>query len=89
MESIIHEIVTNDLLFGKDKEENIVGAYQLTDTRIRVFNRINGTVSFHDEPFFPFIFVSDASLLEGFIPEDKDKFWLVKMIPVITSSTRN
>ena len=60
MESIIHEIVTNDLLFGKDKEENIVGAYQLTDTRIRVFNRINGTVSFHDEPFFPFIFVSDA-----------------------------
>jgi DNA polymerase elongation subunit (family B) len=79
MESIIHEIVTNDLLFGKDKEENIVGAYQLTDTRIRVFNRINGTVSFHDEPFFPFIFVSDASLLEGFIPEDKDKFWLVKL----------
>ena len=79
MESIIHEIVTNDLLFGKDKEECIVGAYQLSDTRIRVFNRINGTVSFHDEPFFPFIFVSDASLLEGFIPEDKDKFWLVKL----------
>ena len=79
MESIINEIVKNDLLFGKDKEERIVGAYQHSDTHIRVFNRYQEKVSFHDDQFFPFIFVSDATLLDGFVPEDKDKFWLVKL----------
>ena len=79
MESIINEIVNNDLLFGKDKEECIVGAYQLSDTHIRVFNREEEKVCHHDEPFFPFIFISDSTLLDGFVPDDKDKFWLVKL----------
>ncbi len=79
MESIISDIITNDLLFGKDKEQCIVGAYQLSDTRIRVFNRENGKVSYRDEPFYPFFFLSDSSLLDNFIPEDKEKFWLVKL----------
>ncbi|MCX6179992.1 MAG: DNA polymerase [Chlorobiales bacterium] len=79
MESIINEIVNNDLLFGKDKEEGIVGVYQLSDTHIRVFNRKDNSVSFHDDPFFPFFFLSASTLLDGFIPEDKDKFWLVKL----------
>jgi len=79
MESIINEIVNNDLLFGKDKEHGIVGAYQLSDTRIRVFYREGNKVHFHDDPFFPFMFISDSSLLDAFIPEDKDKFWLVKL----------
>ena len=79
MESIISEIVNNDLLFGKDKEENIVGAYQLSDTHIRVFNRNGDHVQYHDEPFFPFIFISDVTLLDGYVPENKDKFWLVKL----------
>ncbi len=39
MDSIISDIAINDLLFGKDKEEYIVGAYQLSDTHIRIFNR--------------------------------------------------
>jgi DNA polymerase, archaea type len=79
MESIIGDIITNDLLFGKDKEECIVGAYQLSDTHIRLFNRENGKVRFHDELFFPFFFLSDSSLLDNFVPEDKEKFWLVKL----------
>jgi len=79
MESIINDIITNDLLFGKDKEQNIVGAYQLSDTHIRVFNRENGVVTFHDEQFFPFFFLSDGSLLDNFIPVDKEKFWLVRL----------
>ena len=79
MENIINEIVNNYLLFGKDKEEGIVGAYQLSDTHIRVFNRDKDKVSFHDEPFFPFFFFSDSSLLDGFVPEDKEKFWIVKL----------
>ncbi|NTV17401.1 MAG: DNA polymerase [Chlorobiaceae bacterium] len=79
MESIISDIAINDLLFGKDKEEYIVGAYQLSDTHIRIFNRNNGIVHQHDELFFPFFFLSDSSLLDGFIPEDNEKFWLVKL----------
>jgi DNA polymerase elongation subunit (family B) len=71
--------VNNDLLFGKDKEECIIGAYQLSDTHIRVFNREGEKVCHHDEQFFPFIFISDSTLLDGFVPEDKDKFWLVKL----------
>ena len=79
MHSIISDIITNDLLFGKDKEEWIVGAYQLSDTHIRLFNRQGGVVSHHDELFFPFFFLSDGSLLDGFVPEEMGKFWLVKL----------
>ncbi len=79
MESILGDIINNDLLFGKDKESCIVGAYQLSDTRIRIFNRIDGILASHDEPFFPFFFLSDGSLLEGFVPDDKNSFWLVKL----------
>ena len=79
MDSIISDIVTNDLLFGKDKEESIVGAYQLSDTHIRIFNREIGSVRHHDEEFFPFFFLSDSSLLDGFVPEGNEKFWLVKL----------
>ena len=79
MDSIINEIVNNDLLFGKDKENGIVGAYQLSDTHIRIFNRTEGKVTFHDDPFYPFFFLSTCTLLDGFIPEDKDKFWLVPL----------
>ncbi len=79
MDSIISDIITNDLLFGKDKEERIVGAYQLSDTHIRLFNRQDGVVRHHDELFYPFFFLSDNSLLDGFVPEEMEKFWLVKL----------
>ncbi len=79
MESIIRDIVNNDLLFGKDKEERIVGAYQLSDTHVRVFTRDQEGVRFHDDTVYPFFFLSDSVLLEGFVPEDKDKFWMVKL----------
>ena len=79
MDSIISEIVNNDLLFGKDKEKRIVGAYQLSDTHIRIFNREEGVVSHHDELFFPFFFLSDSSLLDGFVPEENEKFWMVNL----------
>jgi len=34
MDNFIHDILDNALLFGKDREECIVGAYQLSDTHI-------------------------------------------------------
>ncbi|MEI8032874.1 MAG: DNA polymerase domain-containing protein [Chlorobiaceae bacterium] len=79
MESIIRDIVNNDLLFGKDKEAGIVGAYQLSDTQVRIFTRGQDGVHSHDDTFFPFFFLSDSGLLEGFAPEDKSKFWMVKL----------
>jgi len=79
MDSFINDVVNNDLLFGKDKEECIVGAYQLSDTHIRVFNRRDGMVHSHDELFYPFFFASDSALLDSYIPPDKEKFWLVKL----------
>lgn len=79
MESLIHDILDNDLLFGKDKEEFIVGAYQLSDTHIRLFFRKEGFVRYRDDPVYPFFFLSESTVLEGFIPEDKKKFWLVRL----------
>ena len=79
MDSIISDIVTNDLLFGKDKEDRIVGVYQLSDTHIRLFIRDEGGVRHRDEQFYPFFFLSDSSLLDGFVPDDMEKFWLVKL----------
>ncbi|NTW68417.1 MAG: DNA polymerase [Chlorobiaceae bacterium] len=79
MESIISDIVNNDLLYGKDKEQGIVGAYQLSDTAIRVFNRMDDVVTYHDETFYPYFFLSDSSLLDRYTPEGNEKFWLVKL----------
>lgn len=79
MDTIVSDILENELLFGKDKEERIVGAYQFSDTHIRLFNRSEEGVSSHDEPFYPFFFLTDSSLLEGYIPVDGSKYWLVKL----------
>ncbi len=79
MDNLIHDILENDLLFGKDKEEFIVGAYQYSDSLIRIFFRSGDAVLFRDDPFYPYIFLSDGALLDGFIPDDRKKFWLVKL----------
>jgi DNA polymerase elongation subunit (family B) len=69
----------NELLFGKDREECIVGAYQLNDSQIRLFIRTAGGVMKRDEPFYPFFFLSDNELLDGFTPADKEKYWLIPL----------
>lgn len=79
MDTLSHEILNNDLLFGKDKEENIVGAYQLSDTHIRLFFRNDEKISHRDEPFYPYFFLSESSLLEGFVPEENRKYWIIKL----------
>jgi len=79
MDNLIHDVLDNNLLFGKDKEEGIVGAYQLSDSHIRLFFRNEGSVLYRDDPFYPFFFLSESAVLDGFVPEDKKKFWLVKL----------
>ncbi|MBN1929031.1 MAG: ribonuclease H-like domain-containing protein [Chlorobiaceae bacterium] len=69
----------NDLLFGKDPEEKIVGCYQLNDSQIRLFFRTPDGVVQRDDPFYPFFFLSDGELLDGFTPFNKEKFWLIPL----------
>ena len=70
---------TNTLLFGKDPEERIVGVHQLSDAKVRIYSRNASGVQHRDEQFFPFFFLSDEVLLEGFQPSYNEKFWLTKL----------
>jgi DNA polymerase, archaea type len=79
MNITIDPSLSNELLFGKDPEEGIVGAYQFNDSQIRLFVRKNGEISRRDEPFFPFFFLSDHELLDGFTPFDQEKYWLIPL----------
>ena len=79
MNNLVDLSIGNELLFGKDPEKNIVGAYQLNDAQIRLFIRTADGVTRRDEPFFPFFFLSDNELLDGFTPFDKEKFWLIPL----------
>ena len=52
------------LLFGRDERTGIV-AVEPAGHFVRLFFRTAGRAHFHDEPFRPFILVSDPSLLAG------------------------
>lgn len=54
----------NPLLFGHDQRAGIV-AVEPVGHFVRIFSRSGGRVQFHDQPFQPFILVSDPSLLGG------------------------
>ncbi|MDT9546575.1 MAG: DNA polymerase domain-containing protein [Chlorobium phaeovibrioides] len=80
MESIVNDILDNALLYGKDKEERIVGAYQHSESSVRIFNRErNGKVTFHDEPYYPYFFLSESSLLSDFRIPEGGKYWPVQL----------
>lgn len=69
----------NSLLFGKDSEEHIVGIHQLSDYKVRLYKRTENGISSRDEVFYPFFFLSEQTLLEGFTPVNNEKFWLIKL----------
>ncbi len=69
----------NTLLFGKDSEERIVGIHQLSDYEVRLYIRDENGVKSRDETFYPFFFLSENTLLEGFAPANNEKFWLIKL----------
>ena len=56
----------NDLLYGHDPSEGILAAQLLNDGQIRVYSRVNGKSFHNDVEFFPFLFLSDPALLQGF-----------------------
>ncbi len=55
----------NEVLFGFDKTSRIVAA-ELAGRFVRLFFRTSHGVTFHDEPFHPFILLEDPGLLAGF-----------------------
>jgi len=60
----INEIENIDILFGFDKRTCIV-AVEPAGHFMRVFFRTKEGVHFHDEPFHPFILVTDLSLISS------------------------
>ncbi|HEX2770696.1 MAG TPA: DNA polymerase II, partial [Geobacteraceae bacterium] len=55
----------NQILFGADPTEGIVAA-ELAGRFIRLFIRDGDGVRFKDDPFHPFILLTDPELLTGF-----------------------
>jgi DNA polymerase, archaea type len=63
------------LLFGHNNEERIVAVQQLDDRTMRLYFRDGNSVRPVDEPFYPFFFLSDEILIEGF----RRKHWVKKL----------
>jgi len=56
----------NELLFGGDGTEGIVAVEPVGEDRMRLFLRQNGGLHFRDDPFTPFLLLTDTGLLRGF-----------------------
>lgn len=54
----------NPLLFGHDNRTGII-AVEPAGQFVRIFSRTGHGVQFHDEPFHPFILLSDPALVSG------------------------
>ena len=70
----------NHLLFGHNEEERIVAVQQMDDRTMRLYFRDpvgtgSAAVRFRDEPFYPFFFLSQGSLLENF----RRKYWIKRL----------
>ncbi|MBI5473969.1 MAG: DNA polymerase [Ignavibacteriae bacterium] len=63
------------LLYGHNSDERIVAVHQTNDRTMRVYFRENDTIRTEDAEFFPFFFLSDHTLLEGFAK----KHWMKKL----------
>jgi DNA polymerase I len=63
------------VLYGHNPEERIVAVHQLDDQTIRLYQRNEGKILHKDAEFFPFFFLADSSLIDGF----QKKFWLKEL----------
>ena len=65
----------NQLLYGHNPKQRIVAVHQLNDRFIRLYTRNEGKVQHEDVEFFPFFFLSNPTLLDGFPAQ----FWLKEL----------
>ncbi len=63
------------LLFGHNSEEHIVAVQHISDDKMRMHVRTIDGVRPTDADFFPFLFLSDPSYLEGFY----SKYWIKEL----------
>jgi DNA polymerase elongation subunit (family B) len=56
----------NSLLYGYNDDERIVAVHQKDDRTMRVYMRNATSVTHEDAEFFPFFFLADKNLLDGF-----------------------
>jgi DNA polymerase I len=77
--SLAQSVLANELLYGKDREENLVAAHQISDNQIRLYKREAGEITWRDEPFYPFFFLASSGLLNGFKAEVGGGFWLKEL----------
>ena len=62
------------LLYGQNSEERILAVHPVGDAAMRLYVREGSEVISREEEFFPFFYLSDPVLVEGF----PHKFWLKK-----------
>ena len=68
-------IMADAILYGHSNESKVVAAYQTGETTIKIVKRIQGVAVAEEHKFYPFFFLKDAWLIEGF----EKKFWKVKL----------
>jgi DNA polymerase I len=57
----------NPVLFGHSPDSCIVAAHQAGDGAMRVYVRSKETIAAEERPFYPFFFLSEPKLIEGFL----------------------
>jgi DNA polymerase elongation subunit (family B) len=65
----------NPVLFGHSPDPRIVAAHQAGDGAMRIFLRGGETITSEERPFFPFFFLSEPKLLDGF----RRKHWVRRL----------
>ncbi|MEK9139155.1 MAG: DNA polymerase domain-containing protein [Bacteroidota bacterium] len=63
------------LLHGHNTDERIVAVQQLDDSTMRVYFREGDSTSSKDERFYPFLFLSETTFLDGF----RQKHWVKRL----------
>jgi DNA polymerase elongation subunit (family B) len=63
------------VLFGQNPEERILAVQHAGEGTMRVFRRAGGSVVRKEHEFYPFFFLTDSTLLEGF----PQKHWIKRL----------
>ncbi|NTW49219.1 MAG: DNA polymerase [Chlorobiales bacterium] len=78
-ENLAESFLKNELLYGKNPEEGLIGIHQVSDTHVRIYKRVEGQVIHREEPFYPFFFISNTGFLKGFEAKEGNGFWLTPL----------
>ncbi len=63
------------VLYGQNETSNIVAVQQLNDSTVRLYSRIDGKIAQSDAEFFPFFFLSNDRLVQGF----SRRYWIKEL----------